>query len=69
MPCGSNAVPGEPDERRVTMGAGAAVGDDAAAAGGAGTREGDADGAAGGRPEDAAAGIGSTSQAVADGRL
>lgn len=69
MPCGSSAVPDEPDERRATRGAGAVVGDDAVAAGDAGTREGDADGAAGDRPEDATVGTGSTSRAVADGRL
>ena len=68
MPCESNAVPGEPDERRATTGAGAAAEDDAVAAGDAGTREDDVDGVAGDRSEGATVGTGSTSRVVVDGR-
>lgn len=57
MPCGSNAVPDDPDERLVAAGAGAAVEDDAATIEDAGTRGDDADEAAGDRPGDATADI------------
>lgn len=55
MPCGSNGVLDDPDERRVAAGAGAAAEDDVATVEDAGTRGDDADEAAGGRPEDATA--------------
>ena len=68
MPCESNAVPGELDERRATTDAGAVAEDDAVAIGGAGTREDDVDGVAGDRSEGATVDTESTSRVVVDER-